>query len=380
MQSKQRKISINYRLLQISGDIEVVGSVPDMQVYQADKAEYTPDYTLTPLTLFPRCNATDPDAVVKVGNVNASLTNMKWYQRIGNVRTLITSSNTNYVITESGSEKGKIQMKMNVSTINSVTLEFYAEYVDSKRTGQTHVFQYSRLIRAVDGTEAQPKLMIDSPSGLDWNPCRDIAQQTITAKLMVGNLDVTATNKCKFFWYRILPSGVLDQIIDGNGDYDFDFVSLNKNVLVIDRDYIGNDQAYVCKASYRANGNPDSTPDDKIDYVSTTIRRRIPTIEIDWEGVPQQVADGTTVIFPKAIIRDTLGNVPNPSSCFRCKWYSKVGAGSYTLVAEGFSPSIPFKDGMMLKLDVEDRGANRLLVSGDKYIVDSAGRFIVAKG
>ena len=126
MQSKQRKISINYRPLQISGDIEVVSSVPDMQVYQADKAEYTPDYTLTPLTLFPRCNATDPDAVVKVGNVNASLTNMKWYQRIGNVRTLITSSNTNYVITESGSEKGNIQMKMNVSTINSVTLEFYA--------------------------------------------------------------------------------------------------------------------------------------------------------------------------------------------------------------------------------------------------------------
>lgn len=76
MQSKQRKITINYRPLQISGDIEVVGSVPDMQVYQSDKTEYTPDYTLTPLTLLPRCNATDPDAIVKIGNVNAALTNM----------------------------------------------------------------------------------------------------------------------------------------------------------------------------------------------------------------------------------------------------------------------------------------------------------------
>lgn len=119
MQSKQRKITINYRPLQISGDIEVVGSVPDMQVYQADKNEYTPDYTLTPLTLFPRCNATDPDAVAKLGTVNASLTNMKWYERIGGIRTLITSSNTNYVITDSGSEKGKIQMKKNVSTNQS---------------------------------------------------------------------------------------------------------------------------------------------------------------------------------------------------------------------------------------------------------------------
>ena len=101
MQSKQRKITINYRPLQISGDIEVVGSVPGMQVYQADKNEYTPDYTLTPLTLFPHCNATDPDAVAKLGTVNASLTNMKWYERIGGIRTLITSSNTNYVITVS---------------------------------------------------------------------------------------------------------------------------------------------------------------------------------------------------------------------------------------------------------------------------------------
>jgi hypothetical protein len=58
MATKQRKIEINYRLLQTSCNIEVVGSVPDMQVYQADKAEYTPDYTLTPLVLFPRCNAT----------------------------------------------------------------------------------------------------------------------------------------------------------------------------------------------------------------------------------------------------------------------------------------------------------------------------------
>lgn len=43
MATKQRKIEINYRLLQTSCNIEVVGSVPDMQVYQADKAEYTPD-------------------------------------------------------------------------------------------------------------------------------------------------------------------------------------------------------------------------------------------------------------------------------------------------------------------------------------------------
>lgn len=111
MQTIQKKIEVNYRPLQTSGGIEVVGSVPDVQVYQADKAEYTPDYTLTPLTLFPRCNATDPDAVVKVGAVNASLVNMKWYERLNGVRTLITSANKSYVITETGATKGTIQVK-----------------------------------------------------------------------------------------------------------------------------------------------------------------------------------------------------------------------------------------------------------------------------
>ena len=86
--------------------------MPDMQVYQADKAEYTPDYTLTPLVLFPRCNATDPEAVTKIGAVNSRLTNMKWYERIGTTRTLIASTNTGYSITESGEfhdvERGQI--------------------------------------------------------------------------------------------------------------------------------------------------------------------------------------------------------------------------------------------------------------------------------
>ena len=210
----QKRLSINYPPLKMSGDIEVVGSVPDLQVYQAGKKEYAPDYSLTPLTLFPRCNATDPQAIVKLGAVNASLVNMKWYEIINGVKTLITSTNTNYVITDSGKEKGKIQVKKNASTISPITLEFYAEYVDANRSGQTHVFKYTRLIRSVDGTEATPVLMIDSPSGMDWNPCRDVTNQTITAKLIIADVDVTDTNKCLFFWYRVLESGEQERITD----------------------------------------------------------------------------------------------------------------------------------------------------------------------
>lgn len=102
IKSKTKRLDVNYTPLQISGSIEVVGSVPDRQIYSSDVKEYTPDYTLTPLVLFPRCNATDPDSYLKSGSVNASLTNMKWYQIIGTQRTLINSDNTDYEITTEG--------------------------------------------------------------------------------------------------------------------------------------------------------------------------------------------------------------------------------------------------------------------------------------
>jgi hypothetical protein len=151
-------------------------------------------------------------------------------------------------------------MKKNVTVLKPVTLEFYAEYADT-RTGQLFTFQMSRLVRAVDGTDAIPVLTIDSPSTLDWNPVRDITAQTITAKLMVGDTDVTATGKCKFFWYRLLSTGALEAITTGAGDNDWEFVSLNKNVYKIDRNYIGDDITIVCKATYAASGTPASTTD-----------------------------------------------------------------------------------------------------------------------
>lgn len=151
-------------------------------------------------------------------------------------------------------------------------------------------------------------------------------------------------------------------------------------MLTIDRDYIGHEITYVVKASYSPDGTPAATPDADIDYVSTTIRRRIPAIEIDWEGVPQQVADGTSKVYPKPIIRDTVGIIPTPSALFDCEWYTKVGAGNYTLVATGYAPTIPFVDGMMIQLKVLDKGPYAAVVTSDgKYITDNNGKFIVAR-
>ena len=169
IKSKTKRLDVNYTPLQISGSIEVVGSVPDRQIYSSDVKEYTPDYTLTPLVLFPRCNATDPDSYLKSGSVNASLTNMKWYQIIGTQRTLINSDNTDYEITTEGDNKGQIKVKRNSSVSSPLAFEFYAEYVDT-RTSQVYMFRLSTVIPVSDATLPTPVLKLDSPATVVWNP------------------------------------------------------------------------------------------------------------------------------------------------------------------------------------------------------------------
>ena len=378
--SKQRKIQVNYRPLQTSGKIEVVGSVPSVQVYQADKGEYTPDYTLTPLTLFPRCNATDPSALTVPGTVNSKLTNMNWYETVNGTRKLIESTNKEYEITATGSEKGTIKIKKNIAPTAPVTLDFYAEYNDSTRTGQTFIYRYTYLIRTIDGTEATPVLMIDSPAGRDWNPLRDQSQQTITAKMIVADVDVTTSGKCKFFFYRVLDTGALQAITSTTGDNDWEVVSVSANQLTVDMEYIGHEQSYIVKASYDAGGSPAAQPDDSIAYKSTTLRRRIPALDVDYSGVPGEVPGGTTAIYPEAVIRDTLGTIPTPETVLECSWLTKVGAGSYALKAQGMSAEIPYQDGMMLEMQVTDRGPWAAVVdSSGKYVTDSQGRPLVMR-
>lgn len=362
---KQRKIEVNYKPLKTSASMEVIGSVSGRQFYNAATGEYAPDYTLTPLSLFPRCTATDPDQYTKSGTVNSALTNMKWYENIGGTRTLISSENTGYEITETGDSKGQIKVKKNSSVLNPITLEFTAEYVDT-RTNQVFQYNLTYAIIVSDATDAQPTLSIDSPTTLDWNPIRQQTQQTITAMLLAGDTDLTDSDNVRFFWYRVLANGSLEAITDGNGDNDWEVVSVDRNILVIDRDFIGEEQTYICKASYNPSGTPPSSPSDTDPSVSTFIRRRLPKLECDWKGVTMGVPGGTTYILPVGYVRDTVGVITNPEEWLKFVWYTKAaGASSFSRAGIGTSPKIPFSDGMILNLEIEDKGAQALIVDND---------------
>lgn len=379
IKSKTKRLDVNYTPLQTSGGIEVVGSVPERQTYSANTKVYIPDYSLTPLVLFPRCNATDPDSYIKSGCVNASLVNMKWYQIVGTQRTLIDSGNTDFEITSEGDMKGQIKVKRNSSVTTPLSLEFYAEFVDS-RTNQIYVFRFSKVIPVSDVTVPVPVFKIDSPATVVWNPLRSPLLRKFTASVFLEGSDIALDkSKCKFFWYRKLDTGALEAITDGNGDNDWEVEAIEHNTLTIDQDYIGDEQTYVCKLGYSADGILPEQPNDDIPEVTTTIRRRIPEVEVDWKGAPVQVPGGTEKLTLEAFVTDGMGIVPNPDEWFRFIWSVKSPySQSYSKQAEGISPTITFIPGMMLQVAIEDRGAKAIVVDADgSVLTDTDGSVIV---
>lgn len=377
--SSNKTLSISCRPLKASMSIVVSNSVTDRQTYSATDKTFTPDYTLTPLSITPICNAVDADNPSQQKRVNESLVNVKWYEIINGERTLITTGN-DYVITANGENNGQILVKKNSSILSPITLEFRGDYLD-KRTNQVLKFVMSHVIIVSDESSPTCILNLDTDTSVNWNPLRDISKQTITASLFLGKKNVTADARAKFYWYRLSETGVKTPITDGNGEEDWEIVSINKNVLTIDRDFIGESQSYVCIGVFSPNGS--KTPNDLDPNAVFTIKRRFPSLHCEIEGTMQGLAPDTTNIFPKAIIYDTKGIIPNPEECLEIIWLVKnPKEADYKEVARGIKPTIPFTQGMMLRLDVEDKGANKIVVDDNDsnvFITDEDGSFIFSK-
>ena len=261
--SNNRAVSINYQPLRASISIVVVSSVPDRQTYSALTKQYTPDYTLAPLILKPLCNAIDREKPIQPGEglhyVNAELTNVHWFEIINGVRKEITNSK-DYQIVATGDDNGQLVVKKNSSIAYPATYEFHADFLD-KRTNHILKFYASKIVTVSDETEPVELLELDCPNTIVWNPLRDTAKRTITAKMIVGGVDVTNDARTKFFWYRKLDNGSVEQIVDGNGDGDWEIDAVTKNSITIDQEFIGYGNGYSCFGVYRAEGSLPTSPE-----------------------------------------------------------------------------------------------------------------------
>ena len=383
---KTRRFDFNFKPLRISRTIAVDGSVPARQTYNAESGLFTPDYTLTPLIIQPRIGQMDKDELLPSGSINHLLTNIRWYEIIDGTKNIITTTNANYEVTTSGNDAGRIKVKKNSEPQHPITLEFYAEYADS-RTGQLHVIQDTFPIMC-RMSASLPELYLDASDQTIYDPLIDVADQVVTASLKLGTKECEASNR-QLVWELLRDDGTWSKIgAEPALDYCAEIAS-DGNSVTIHRDLMGASLALRCRAKYDQEGNPasvtlnDGSPCKVVEFV-----RRIHKFDYDIVDCPVNIPAGMLAIAPRASIFDTKGEIENPERELLVLWYvatnKSSGALSYNLIAHGQNPDTlptsPMNDqyGAVYGIDVKDIGPWAAWEDGDgKLFEDGDGNIIL---
>jgi hypothetical protein len=382
---KTKRFDFAYSPLLLSHGLTVTGSVPSKQSYNADEDEYEPDYTLTPLVVQPFVRIMDKDGVLVTGSVNEKLTNMSWTEYEGNSKKTIETSNTNYVMSTAGSDKGKLVVKRNVSDGAPVTLVFYAEYYDD-RTKQVSVIQDSILISCKNASPEVPVLTLTADGTSIYNPLRDNATQTVKATLYLGKKECPAANR--LFVWEIMRDGAWYTLGSSNLDY-FATVSSDTSTLTMRRDLMGEGVSIRCRARYSRDGVPSTvTLTNEAPTAAANFVRRIPNLDYEISGVPYNLAGGTGAIHPQVIIRDAKGILSDPSAELLPLWLIATnkasGSLSYETVAHGYKPTISTKYldneyGAVLAVDLVDNAWKGLTDADGAGWTDKDGNLLLLK-
>lgn len=386
---KTRRFDFNFRPLQINVGFAVDGSVPNKQNYDADTGEYTPDYTLTPLIIQPQVSCMDKDEFLAAGSINHQLANVKWYEIVGGVSTLIESTNTNYEVIASGGQAGRIKVKKNAQPKVPITLEFHAEYSDP-RTGQLHTIVRTFSVVCGNSTVFAPQLILDAADQTIYNPLADPDTQTVHASLRLGVNECATANRL-FVWeiYRADSNTWTAVGTDTTLDYDVT-VAADGASCTVNRSLMGTELYLRCRAKYDMGGNPSSVAlTDASPCKIVAFIRRIPKFEFDVTGVPVNIPVGTLAIAPEASIWNATGTIQNPEKELLPLWYIATnkasGTLSYTQVAHGLNPIVPTNAmsasyGAVVGLDVKDVGPLCAFEDSDGAVFeDSDGDIILIK-
>lgn len=386
---KTKRYDFNYIPLNVSLALNVMGSVPAVQSYDGATAEYTPDYTITPLSIYPYVSQMDRGGTLVSGNVNSALANVAWYEIEGGVSKLIESTNTDYSITMSGAEAGRIDMKRNVKAGSSVTLEFHADYADP-RNGQVYVLQASYLVRCTDESSASPVLVVDAATQTIYDPLRQsVSTQKVTAKLYVGAKEADG-GTYKFVWeiYRPATGTWSEPGSDEVMDYDV-ALSADGTYITVDKSLTGDVLEMRCRAKYDAGGDPDSVElDASSPCVLFAFVRRIGNYDFDVFGVPLNVPADLSEICPVCRVWDANNSDIDFEDELAALWYvapNKAGGTlSYTQVGYGKSPVLSTEKmtelyGGVYGIDLVDRGAIGAITDNTDgaVMVDAGGNIMV---
>lgn len=385
-----RRFDFKYRPLEISASLITVSTVPDSQTYDFSSGVFTPDYTLSPLTLRAEVSIFDYDNVLPSGSVNKQLTNLKWYEIMNGTEHLIGSNaSLAFIVGAEGTDDaGQIQLADNVDPSTPLTIRFEAEYLDP-RMNQIHKIVLTKLIKCT--VEApKPTLELDAPYQVIYNPIRHADKMTVKATVKANGSPAGVAQRA-FLWEVLRTDGTWSEVgnaTDGYLDYEIE-VSADKSQVEIDRSLMGESLVIRCRANYDMYCNAAAMPfNDASMSRSVTFIRRVPEFWEDIAEMPYNIPP-TPYIFPRAIIRDNISLFDDTTinKHFIINWHMATnkasGSLTYNKIGEGINPQLSTSlmsqsIGGVLAVEPVLRDPLAALVDSDgKVITDSDGKIIV---
>lgn len=373
-------------------NIVVRSNTVNRQTYDAVTKLFTPDYSMSPLVIFPECQLIDPDSPLKSILINASLQSFSWQlitkSGATEIATKAGSTVEGYSVVVSGDDAGQITVERNADIGVRRTLRFVGVWIDNP-SGYCYRFTKDIPLVLEDVTDARAFITLDMPNTDKWNPFRQQSMRTINALIMVGSHNMTNDSKVKTFWYRIIDSSTRQLISDVNDEENWEITAVTKGKngqvisITVDRDKMGEGVSYEVRCAYRTDGNLPSEPQEGDPVATTTLQRCFPVINARFAS--RRVSGTCSSVLLKAIVSDGQGVIPDWENVAYGEWYrvnvavdtnGKVSE-TETFLGRGSEIAVDPSQVNSIRFKVVDRGATVALTDDEgSYLTDDDARLV----
>lgn len=358
-----RQLNIKHTPLQQSFSLVVRGGSL-LQVHAAEIDEFIPDREITPLVIAPVLYLTNADNPELSGNVEQSLSDVRWYENSESPENLIVSGQNGY---ERGAN-GTLIVGKNVEYMSPLMLIVTANYHDGRSKSVIRVSE-SVTLSTTSHSSHPITLELDKPGSWTFDPLTDTGWREINATLRLAANDVTETN-AKFWWF-IVSDGVEREIVP-NRDLFYES-GIDTPKLTIDPRYINGSVLIRCRAEYiRPNATAPAQPTTKALMSETVVNRRYSHYDYtDFVNGGEMVSQKTTDALCEGIVSSRGRVIERPQRFFHLEWFSKPNrfGADWKHVDFGINALIPIADienGVDVGFSVKEREAlGAMMINGD---------------
>ncbi len=373
--------------------LNVVGNVPNSQVFDATSGRFEPDYTLTPLTIDPEVAAIQGDLPMTQTDARAMLANIHWYEikadgtltEIVKAGTVSTPAGYTVVDTTEGSATaGRLQVAKNATPGAPINLRFEADLL----TGSDRFHIVKDIAVMCRDTTPAVKCSFDTPDILDYNPIRDSAELPVRLRVWENGQDAPAAHFIPV-WEVRRDDGSWSVYGAELTDYWME-IAADLMSAKVRLDLMGYGVSVRVRLKYDRDGNPASVTLADGDLSMPFCRLECVRNLGDWQykllGVPSSIMEWMTDFQVKVYIEDNKGEITSPEKFFRIAVYAcpygrsltesdKVGSGQNVRIPMSISGGKPMKIGS----SVEELSPLLALTSGGAFLTVNGAILLVKK-